>query len=362
MSFKVKTLERTIEKELLYLLKKRQWQRSSDRRISIPADGGGNAQKYILTDQQRKQIIQFFKPYVALKDTKDHEFYTARTGVFYIDYIPDWIYYAIIDPFYNDWELAKRVDNKCNYQMMFPNCRQPYGILYRMNNIWFNHDRQVVSENRISNIIEQENGFLFVKIATESCGGQGVKRCSGVKETMAAVASISGDLVIQREVKQSEVTKKLNPTSLNTVRILSVLSNKGVKVYSMILRCGVGGSFVDNASSGGITVGIEQNGRLKSSAYDKYGNMFSSHPTTQVPFSQIIIPNIEACINLVMQLHPLLPNFRMVSWDIALDEDNNPILIEANLKDGGLDVHQLNNGPIFGEDTISILEEVFSQK
>jgi hypothetical protein len=48
-----------------------------------------------------------------------------------------------------------------------------------------------------------------------------------------------------------------------------------------------------------------------------------------------------------------------VSWDIAFDEQENPVLIEANLKDGELDFHQLNNGPLFGDDTEKILDEVF---
>ena len=36
----------------------------------------------------------------------------------------------------------------------------------------------------------------------------------------------------------------------------------------------------------------------------------------------------------------------------------SPTLIEANLCNGELDFHQLNNGPLFGEDTERILKEV----
>ncbi len=37
-------------------------------------------------------------------------------------------------------------------------------------------------------------------------------------------------------------------------------------------------------------------------------------------------------------------------------------MIEANLNQGELDFHQLNNGPLFGEDTIKVLDEVFGKK
>lgn len=54
-----------------------------------------------------------------------------------------------------------------------------------------------------------------------------------------------------------------------------------------------------------------------------------------------------------------MPLFRLISWDIAIDENDSPVLIEANLFVGELEFHQLNNGPIFGEETEDILKEVF---
>lgn len=352
MPFLVKTIERNIEKKLLFLLKKRQWCRSSKRRFIVLNDP--------LTAAQKNEIKKFFKPYIYLHSTIDHSFYTACTGEYRREYIPDWVHYVLIDPYFNNWGgEAQLVDNKCYYQMMFPDCKQPYSILYRMNNIWFSHDRKVVRSSNIENVLDSEEGFLFVKQATESCGGHGVKRTKGRKETLAAIESFSGDIVVQREIKQSKVTQKLNSTSVNTIRILSLLSEEGVKVYSMIVRCGVDGSFVDNASSGGVTIGIGTEGQLKPIGYDKNGKRYNVHPTSGVVFSDIVVPNINGCISLVKRLHPLVPDFRMISWDIALDTNNEPLLIEANLKDGELDFHQLNNGPLFGDDTHKILKEVF---
>lgn len=52
----------------------------------------------------------------------------------------------------------------------------------------------------------------------------------------------------------------------------------------------------------------------------------------------------------------------MISWDIATDENGQPIMIEANLTNGELDFHQLCNGPLFGDDAPKILKKVFSKK
>ena len=49
----------------------------------------------------------------------------------------------------------------------------------------------------------------------------------------------------------------------------------------------------------------------------------------------------------------------MISWDVTIGEDGRPILIEFNIAFGGLDVHQLPNGPIFGDLTHEVLDDVF---
>ena len=71
---------------------------------------------------------------------------------------------------------------------------------------------------------------------------------------------------------------------------------------------------------------------------------------------------LPVAVELVKKAHPLVPHFRSVSWDIAIVADGTPTLIEANLCRGGIDLLQLNNGPLFGKDTKKILDEVFGKK
>ena len=61
-------------------------------------------------------------------------------------------------------------------------------------------------------------------------------------------------------------------------------------------------------------------------------------------------------------LHVQVPHFRLVSWDFSINEAGEPILVEPNLCYGGIDVHQMCNGPVFGEDTKKILDEVFQNR
>jgi hypothetical protein len=57
----------------------------------------------------------------------------------------------------------------------------------------------------------------------------------------------------------------------------------------------------------------------------------------------------------------MIPHFKLVSWDIAIDDTNEAVLIEANMRKGGIDIIQFNSGPIFGDLTERVLDEVFEK-
>lgn len=231
---------------------------------------------------------------------------------------------------------------------------------------WYDEDNRVVDYGTVKSILMQYDE-LFVKKATDSWGGLGVhyynKRNETIEELQQNLQKIWGDLVIQECIRQSEEISRLNPSSVNTVRIMTHLMDDGtVKIRSSILRMGAGGSKVDNASSGGISTGIEDDGRLKAVAYSNTGVKYEEHPTTKIKFSDVVVPNFDKMRQMVKTLQVKFPHFRLISWDLAVNFDNEPMLIEANLCDGELDFHQLNNGPIFGKDTESVLKEVFGKE
>ena len=125
---------------------------------------------------------------------------------------------------------------------------------------------------------------------------------------------------------------------------------------------GVGGQKVDNASKGGVTCGITDEGKLKARLFKLNGESFDVHPTTGQNLDGYQLPSFEKAKELVKRAHPMVPHFKMVSWDVAIDQNGEPLMVEANLAKGSSELHQLNNGPLFGEDTKKILDEVFGTK
>lgn len=270
----------------------------------------------ILDRQQSKKVREFWDRYCRIQ-FYGHEFYLEKTGLFDPRFIPDSIYYCIIDRFLNNNEAEKWIDNKCYYPRIFFGCKMPEVIAYRLNGFWYNGSG--VAENKgviIKSVLSEKS--CFVKIATGSSGGNGVFFFDSQKQNkedfVELINSISKDIVIQKTLQQSTIMSKLNPSSVNTIRIITLLKKDGtVKPYSTIVRMGVGGSKVDNASSGGITCGVNEDGRLNPVAYSAKGECFKEHPDTHQKFDEIVIPSFEKCKQMVINLHPQVPHFRLVS-------------------------------------------------
>lgn len=88
-----------------------------------------------LTDVEAAEVKDFWKDYNV--NLVFHEFYKSATGVFDVRNIPDDIYYTYIDPYFSDWELGVRLDNKTYYKFWFSDVKQPNIIGYRRNGFWY---------------------------------------------------------------------------------------------------------------------------------------------------------------------------------------------------------------------------------
>lgn len=316
-----------------------------------------------LTKEQTAEFKGFWKfvTDVYELDSMYCQFYTNATGIFDPRYMSDDFYYTVIDTYYNNWTRAKYFDNKTLYPAIFKDIPQPEIIALRRNGFWSLNGNRIISEAELIENLRNHAEY-FIKEGEDSDGGFGVTFIQD-KDADASMlsnlfAKIKCDIVIQKGVKQSAKLAKLHASSVNTIRIMTFLRNDGsVKICSIVLRMGRNGSKVDNACSGGIVAGVDETGRLKPYAYSANGIRFDEHPTTHVKFDSCVIPNFEKLKALVEQGAKNLPHFRLISWDWAINENDNPVLIEANLKYGELDFHQLNNGPIFGDETQDIVSE-----
>ena len=128
---------------------------------------------------------------------------------------------------------------------------------------------------------------------------------------------------------------KLNPSSVNTMRIDTFIDKEGrCEILSGYLRMSITGSPVDNVSSGGCYVGIDMlNGTLRKFGYSSItksdGRYYTKHPSTGVVFEGFQIPDFGRVKELVMKFACLIPALRLIGWDIAIADDG-PVMIEGN--------------------------------
>lgn len=158
-----------------------------------------------------------------------------------------------------------------------------------------------------------------------------------------ALRERTGELkfVIQEGIRQSEDLNAIYPHSINTLRVVTQNKNNSVRLAAVVLRIGRNGSFVDNATQGGISVEIDpETGLFKKYAYTEHSTeIFDSHPDTHFVFEGNGIKNWEKIKNDMLSYAEKVPELPEIAWDFTILPDKTGV-IEINL-DYGIDHLQL---------------------
>lgn len=275
-------------------------------------------------------------------------------------FIPYDFYYMYVDEFFAKRRECKLVDDKNLYDLLFHDVDQPRTIARMINGIGLSADYQFITRDEIVSLCKRA-GRVVLKISVDSEGGKGVTfydANTDDDEKLWYCINHNWNLVIQEAIRQHSEMSKIHQESINTVRIMTFYFENNVYVLSFVVRMGVGESKLDNASSGGIVCGVNQDGRLKNIAFDVKANKYDIHPSG-AHFEDVMVPNFDECLELVQRLALRLVKYtRLVSWDFAINEKGRPILIEANLSYGQVDFHQMCNGPIFGNISNKVISYV----
>lgn len=324
---------------------------------------------YKLTKAQKKAIYDFWKPYTKISP-KWAQYYSAKNGNFDPRYIPNDLCYTKIDQYFNSRKLGYGFNDKNYYSKIFAGIKQPEVVIRKINSLIFDENYKQISVNEAKSKLLC-NDEMICKPSQESGSGRGILFFKSTEEGRIEEFLTNpeyDDYVVQKIVKQHSELNKVHANSLNCIRICSILFDDGVYILSSVLRMGFGDSKVDNATAkdnikyDGMSCGIDENGCLKKYAHGyNTGAKCEKHPDGLV-FEGFKIPSYDKAVELVKKAHPLIGHFRLVSWDVAIGEDGEPVLIEANMRKGGINLLQFNNGPLFGDLTERVLDEVFGKE
>lgn len=108
-----------------------------------------------------------------------------------------------------------------------------------------------------------QEGILCQKYHMGRGKGIRVWRLPNDKDELKKYISRCQDIIIENFLEHHPLMSALHKESVNTIRLVTFYNNNEVRVLSKIIRIGTGGNYVDNAHSGGIFCGINDDGRLK---------------------------------------------------------------------------------------------------
>lgn len=135
--------------------------------------------------------------------------------------------------------------------------------------------------------------------------------------------------LLEEVVIQHEILQALCPTSVNTIRIATLLGDKRQGVVYAFLRIG-NGRVMDNVDCGGMAARVDPaTGTVLTVAADKQGNTYKRHPMTDMPIVGITIPFWEDCMRICLEASQVVPSMRFIAWDVAVTPDG-PVFIEGN--------------------------------
>ncbi len=179
----------------------------------------------------------------------------------------------------------------------------------------------------------QKDGSFFAK-ESGNYGGFGVERIHVSADT--DYKALYDTLVEEKQylaeqgVVQHSMMNKLNPTSVNTIRVVTLLKDGKAHFMYALVRMGSGSGCVDNISSGGMYAPVSREGVITAPAFcDKTGEYYDCHPVTETPFVGFAIPMFDEAIEMVESAAPRVPSVRYVGWDVAISKDG-PLFIEGN--------------------------------
>lgn len=243
------------------------------------------------------------------------------------------------------------------------NIQSPTVYTRRINGEYYNGNMNQISEHEA--LEECIGHIVIVKDSKDSSGGKGVKKMSINKDNLKGLESEfhsrTQDFVVQECLEQAEEMAKFNPSSINTFRITTLYLNGKYSLLNINLRMGKQNSTVDNWGVGGIIVGVNPDGLLKPFGYDIQLNKYYS--SNGIKFEGTIIKEMPYILKEVEKAHKNYFSLcKLIGWDICIDSNCNPVMIEVNSSQPGIIGEQLCNGPIFGDRTQEVVEYCKSKK
>ena len=218
--------------------------------------------------------------------------------------------------------------------------------LYLINGRFFDRDMNPVPEGMVAELVFRSEAKAVFKLDS-SQKGRGVHILQRSDFSTDKLFSL-GEGVLQQFVQQHDILRQLSPDAVATLRLTTVADPSGLPVLkAAFLRMGRAGDKhvgFDNE----IEVAIDiHSGGFHDFAYMSNWEPCTHHPDTGYTFRNQILPGYPESVALVLELHRKLCYVQNIGWDIAINTEGKPVLMEWNGGHNDIVFSEATTGPCF---------------
>ena len=311
-----------------------------------------------LSSTQKAEIDAIYKKCGYKYSYDTHILAYSTTGIFDARILPEDMYRASLELKLNNIEQKFVMSDKNYFELYMPEVKFPDVIVRNISGVFYDKARNIITKEEADELISAYDKVV-VKPSIENGSGRGVQLVDA--STTKVTEKFGKNYVVQKLLVQHPFLSALNKSSVNVIRIVTLFLGGKVVPVSAALRYGGEGAFTDNTVSkdgkGMTVIGITDDGRLREKGYFSCGVSVTETPSG-LSFGGLKIPKFEKMIDLATKQHSRFPTIRIIGWDFTLNENEDVVVMEYNIKNPGVLYYQWVNGPLFGEKTTEILDEI----
>lgn len=138
-------------------------------------------------------------------------------------------------------------------------------------------------------------------------------------------------ILCEETLEQCKEFKNFNDTSVNTLRVVTLMDAKGiVHIMGGLLRLGRKGKIADNFHHMGIAAYLDPSGIVSTTGVDKNNRRYIKHPDSDKIIIGFQIPVWDKVCKTVIEAAKVVPEIKYVGWDVVITDSYEIALVEGN--------------------------------
>ncbi len=336
-----------------------------------------NGGPFISEEEYSDRILPFWGKYGRKPKKLWFDLFGSRDHSCDPRFIPTDMYYNEIIPYVNNMQFFYLARDKCMFDRYLPDVRQPETVCKCMSGFYYDAGMNMISRAEAIKLCLGHDGRIILKPSFSSssrnlhCIDPSV--CSE-KDVDALFDLLGAYFIVQHRLEQHPELARLNPDTVNAIRVYTFLTGDGVYIPHSVIRIGSPGMQATDQGSGGLDCEIENDNSLKKKVSKAEAKYYENNGDETIVREELRwldtpecfradtgykIPSMDRVRDIARTAHMKLPHFRWIGWDFAVGTDGEPVLLEYNLAPGHINGQIITCKPMFGEMTEEIFDDYF---